>query len=406
MKNNTQEPVTKIVNQVRPVILVFVSFYLPGDKSGGPVRSTVNLVNKLSDEFDFRIVTSDRDWMEKEPYKEVVVDAWNQVGKAQVFYLSPKNRSLLYIAKLLSVTHYDVLYLNSFFDRVFTQKPLWARKLGLAPKKPLIIAPRGEFSSGAFSFKYWKKKPYTWLTRKIGLFNKIIWHASTEHEASDIRYHLAVNKSLQISIAIAIASDIASDIASGDEPIHVLRIVFLSRITPKKNLDFALRVLAKVQVPVQFNIYGPIGEDGYWHKCKVLMENLPPNVTARYAGMLAHSDVSVVFRLHDLFFFPTHGENYGHVIMESLSAGTPVLIANTTPWLNLETAGVGWVLSLDSEKVFVDKIHIAAQFSDKDRMEWRKRVILYAIERSTDTEILAANRRLFWSAMQNAFKAA
>lgn len=50
------------------------------------------------------------------------------------------------------------------------------------------------------------------------------------------------------------------------------------------------------------HIYGLIGEDDYWHKCKVLMENLPPNVTARYAGMLAHSDVSVIYRLHDLFF--------------------------------------------------------------------------------------------------------
>ncbi len=91
--------------------------------------------------------------------------------------------------------------------------------------------------------------------------------------------------------------------------------------------------------------------------------------------------------------------------MESLSAGTPVLIANTTPWLNLEPAGVGWALSLDSEQVFVDKIHTVALFSDQDRIEWRKRAILYAIERSTDAEILQSNRRLFWSAMQNTFRA-
>jgi glycosyltransferase involved in cell wall biosynthesis len=407
MKNKTQESFMEANHQVRPVILVFVSFYLPGYKSGGPVRSIVNLVNQLSDQFDFRIVTSDRDWMEKEPYKEVVVDSWNQVGKAQVYYLSPKNHSLLFIAKLLSVTHYDVLYLNSFFDRVFTQKPLWARKLGLSPIKPLIIATRGEFSSGAFALKYWKKKPYTWLSQKIGLFKEIIWHASTEYEASNIRHCLAGNKVLQILIASDIPSNIPLDnplnIPSGDEPIHGLRIVFLSRITPKKNLDFALRVLSKVQVPVHFDIYGPIGENDYWHKCKVLMKNLPPNITARYAGTLAHSDVSKVFRSYDLFFFPTHGENYGHVIMESLSAGTPLLIANTTPWLNLEQAGVGWALSLDSEKVFIDKIHIAAQFSDQDRIEWRKRVILYAIEKSTDAELLLANRRLFWSALQNTF---
>ena len=65
-----------------------------------------------------------------------------------------------------------------------------------------------------------------------------------------------------------------------------------------------------------------------------------------------------------IYFSPTHCESYGHIIMESLTALTPVLISNTTPWLNLETAGVGWALSLDIEKVFLDKIHIVGQFSD------------------------------------------
>jgi len=40
------------------VILVFVSFYLPGYKAGGPVRSIANIVDHLNDEFYFRIVTS------------------------------------------------------------------------------------------------------------------------------------------------------------------------------------------------------------------------------------------------------------------------------------------------------------------------------------------------------------
>ena len=48
-----------------------VRYYLPGYKSGGPVRTIVNLVDHLGDDIDFRIVTSDRDALEDAPYANV-----------------------------------------------------------------------------------------------------------------------------------------------------------------------------------------------------------------------------------------------------------------------------------------------------------------------------------------------
>jgi len=40
-------------------ILGLVEYYLPGYKSGGPVRTIANMVNQLSDHFEFWIVTRD-----------------------------------------------------------------------------------------------------------------------------------------------------------------------------------------------------------------------------------------------------------------------------------------------------------------------------------------------------------
>ena len=51
---------------------------------------------------------------------------------------------------------------------------------------------------------------------------------------------------------------------------------------------------------------------------------------------------------NDLFFFPAHGENYGHVIAEAMAAGCPVLISDQTAWRNLEEKGAGWDLPLDA----------------------------------------------------------
>ena len=387
------------------IVLVLVRYYLPGHKSGGPVRSISNMVAQLGDEFDFRIITSDRDSLDDTPYTGVVVDTWNQVGKAKVYYLSPKSHSILALVKLLSKTNYDVLYLNSFFDPVFTQQALWARRLGLLPAKPVVIAPRGEFSAAAFRLKQWKKLPYRWLTSAIGLYRDLIWHASSEFEAENIR-HVISRDDLQIRIAIAVASDLStlfdeSGLVSSShtrKPGEPLRIAFLSRIAPMKNLDFALRVLAKVNIPVNFYIFGPMEDESYWRQCEGLIAGLPPNISVRYEGAVDHSQVASVLESHDLFFLPTRGENYGHVIMESLSVGTPVLIADTTPWRNLEQAGVGWELTLDNEQQFADKIHDAEQISNEAYRLWRKQVRFYALEYAADAEIIASNRRLFMEA--------
>jgi glycosyltransferase involved in cell wall biosynthesis len=43
-------------------------------------------------------------------------------------------------------------------------------------------------------------------------------------------------------------------------------------------------------------------------------------------------------------------ENFGHVMVEALSAGCPLIISDRTPWRDLETKHIGWDLPLDSLK--------------------------------------------------------
>jgi glycosyltransferase involved in cell wall biosynthesis len=385
----------------KTIVLVLVRHYLPGHKYGGPLRTIANMVEQLSDDFDFRIVTSDRDEFDKAPFAGVVLDAWNQVGKAQVYYLSRKNKTMRGLTKLLSGNAHDVLYLNSYFDPVFTQPYLMARRLGLLPAKPVVIAPRGEFCKGALLLKYWKKAPYKWVTSAIGLYRNLIWQASTKYEAEEIRKVLG-----RTARHITVASDMAARFEESDlilrpfthEREGLLRIVFLSRITPKKNLDFALSVLARLSIPVHFDIFGPIGDEPYWKRCEVLAASLPSNVTVEYKGAVEHAQVASVLKCYDLFFLPTRGENYGHVIMESLSVGTPILIADTTPWRDLEQEGAGWDLPLDNEQQFADRIQKAAEISKEAYRSWRERVHAYARKRAVDPEIIASNRRLLMDA--------
>lgn len=383
---------------IKPRILLFVRYYLPGYKAGGPMRSIANLAAHLGDEFDLQIVSTDRDLGDEESYTGVTINEWNTAGKAKVLYLSPERRNLDSIVQVIRNSTCDAIYLNSFFDPDFTIKPLLARRLGILPDKPVIVAPRGEFSAGALVLKALKKRGYIAAAKLAGLYSGVTWHASTDHEVQDIHETFGADRN-QVRVAVDLPPPTDG---VNDRPRRRSRslcdpfcVCFLSRISPMKNLDFALRVLCRVTVPVQFDIWGPIGEQDYWEECQALVRKLPENVTVRYNGSIKHEQVTEAIAGYDLFFLPTRGENYGHVILEALTAGTPVLIADTTPWRNLAEHGVGWELPLNDEHAFAAQIEGVANASRDTLAEMRRKAQSFAVRHIENREAVEINRRLF-----------
>lgn len=384
----------------RPIILTFVRYYLPGYKSGGPVQTIANMVEALGDEFEFRIVTSDRDFLDVAPYSGITLDAWMAVRKAWVYYVSPGRRGLFAWARLMGETPHDVLYLNSLFDPVYTLLPLLVRRLARSQMKPVVVAPRGEFSPGALGLKRWKKEPFLAIAQIAGLYRNVLWHASTEDEAQLIRRQFGgAARMITARNLPAMAGPQLKSCEAIDAP-GPLRIVFLSRISRMKNLDYALGVLAKTRVPIQFDIWGTLEDPAYWKQCQEQIQALPENVAARYRGVADHSEVIKILASYDLFFLPTRGENYGHVIAEAFSAGTPVLLSDQTPWRNLRREGVGWDLPLENgEATFLEAIEETFHKVRLEKVAWRQRVLDFARERLNDPSLLEANRALFLHAV-------
>jgi glycosyltransferase involved in cell wall biosynthesis len=172
-----------------------------------------------------------------------------------------------------------------------------------------------------------------------------------------------------------------------------LRIVFLSRIAREKNLDFALKVLGRVSCNVTLDIYGPVDNEAHWNDCLALMRDLPPNVTACYRG--SHSQPSRILGLYDLLLLPTGGENYGHVIAEALTAGTPVLISDKTPWRNLREDGLGWDIPLDDADSFRRVIEECACATGAERARSKHHIRSTITKRLFDPAAVEANTRLF-----------
>ena len=380
-------------------ILCSIAYYLPGYKSGGPVRTISNLVERLGDEFDFYIVTSDRDCADDRPYPGVTVNAWNRAGKALVYYMPAKGLVFSKLSRLIRKSECDIIYFNSFFNPGFTILPLLARKLGLLPDAPVILAPRGEFSKGALKIKWLKKKIFIALSRVIGLYDHINWQASSAYEKKDIQSIMGKRaENIVVAPDLTVCEDLSAPGKAGGKTGSCLKIVFLSRITPMKNLDYAVNVLAKVKTPVMFTIAGPVDDKPYWDLCRSLIRNLPGNITVNYMGSVAHEKVHDVLSENDLFFLPTRGENFGHVILESLSAGTPVLVSDQSPWRSLEQKGVGWDLPLEDEEAFVKRIEACFSTGPEAYRAWRNNVKAFAASVHADTAAMESSRQLFLSA--------
>jgi glycosyltransferase involved in cell wall biosynthesis len=384
----------------KPTMIIFIEYYLPGYKSGGPVRSISNFVENLSNDFEFLIITKDRDARDEKQYQDIIANEWNSNGNSKVFYVSPNNINFIFFVKLLKKTNYDLIYLNSFFNFHFSILPLVIRRLYLVKSRPLILAVRGEFSSGALSLKKWKKILYLYISKFIGLYKNIIWQSSSEHESLDIRnvYKVSAKNILiaqNLSTIVLDKSFIANKCLN-----KPLKILFLSRISKMKNLDYALLVLKNVTIPVIFNIFGPIWDDIYWDECNRIIDELPDHIEVNYKGSVEPKEISRIMLLHDLLFLPSKGENFGQVIAESFAAGTAVLISNNTPWKNLQVEGVGWDYDLSNPTLFKECIEMFSQLSDDDFRIQSNRIIDYAGKKINSETVIFQNINLFKFALK------
>jgi len=379
--------------KLKSKVLIFIDWFLPGDKAGGPIRSCANLMDHLGNDFDFSVVTRDTDYTETKSYSGITSDAWNILpdGK-RIYYISANQLNKETISKLLSEEKYDVVYLNGIWSQAFTAWPMKQLKKSKFKGK-VIVAARGMLAPSALAIKATKKKLYLYFIKWRNDFLNVIFHASNLQEASDIRK--AIGDKNQIVIAGNLPRKISESTQHTSKSTDKLRIISVARIAPEKNTLYAIEVLSKVKVAVESDFYGPIYNEEYWKECKAATEKLPSNVKLNFMGPIPSENILNTLAKYDLFFLPTRGENFGHVILESLQAGTPVLISDQTPWNNLESLKVGWDLPLESQEQFVKTIEGMVNLQIEEFKKLSENAIRFSEDYATSEKLIEENKKLF-----------
>lgn len=179
-----------------------------------------------------------------------------------------------------------------------------------------------------------KKEFFLRVARTLGIYRHVYWHASTSQEADEIRAVFP-----QASVLVHANETLLPDHAlraagPADGP---LRIVFASRVTPKKGLKVLLRSLERVPEPVTLDIYGQRdpSDRAYDDECVRIAATLATQHRVSFHGPVPPQHLTEIFAEHDVLALPTAHENFGHVIPEALATGCPVLLPDTTPWTGL-----------------------------------------------------------------------
>ena len=350
-------------------LLLLTDFFPPGFRSGGPARSCYNLALGLSDTIPVKLITRDRDLGEQTPFKNTASDTWiNLAGSALVYYCSPQEQGFRGMYHKLRQGESNVFYLNSMFSVPFTIYPLLLHWLGWIGGR-MVLAPRGMLKPSALQFKPAKKKLFLLLFRLLGWHKGLVFHATSQEEAQDIRRVFA---GAQVRIC-----DIVPELAllkqrtAHQKPAGSVRLCMVGRIHPIKNIHKALEALVHLSgSDVQVDVIGPFEDQNYYETCKAAVAALPSGIRVVFHGALPQHTIIPVLQQADFFYLLTQGENFGHAIFEALALGKPVLISDQTPWRDLEAQKAGWDIPLHDEHTLKNALSTATQMDNSVYQEW------------------------------------
>jgi glycosyltransferase involved in cell wall biosynthesis len=323
------------------------------------MRMVANLVDRFNDRYDFFVVTRNYDSRSNRvPFDVVKTNEWNTHGGARVFYAADDMWSRRFCKRLYDEIRPDIALLNSMFSTPAVNFML-ARWSGKAEFSPVVIAPCGNLSTAALRNKSLRKRAFLLLAKAIGLYSKVIWKASTSVEKKEIESCFGINASIMVAPDLPgkeavkpSGPDVRPQKISGS-----VRLAFVARVVRIKNLLYLLQALDPVRTGVVYlTIIGPVEDREYWQKCLRLIGDLPPNITVEVTGGVSPSVVMEHLRRTHFLAHATLNENFGYVVLESLTVGTPVVLSDQVGWQGIDEMSAGFVLPLTDKNKWTETI--------------------------------------------------
>jgi glycosyltransferase involved in cell wall biosynthesis len=262
------------------------------------------------------------------------------------------------------VSEHDLVHIHA----VFNHSCIAAARACRERRVPYVVRPLGTLDPWSMNQKGLRKKIFwhggikTMLTRAAAI------HYTTQGEQQAVESSLGLNHGVVIPLGVDLSSrpesaafqETAANEAKLAERFPELRerpyVLVLSRLHPKKALEVLLEAFLSLIKRPEFREWRLVlageGPAEYVTSLKTMVAKHEATDFVVFPGWLDGEEKAAALRDAQLLALPSHHENFGLCVMESMAYGTPVLVS---PQVNLapeiETARAGWIAAVAKESL-------------------------------------------------------
>jgi glycosyltransferase involved in cell wall biosynthesis len=250
------------------------------------------------------------------------------------------------------VQDYDLIHIHAIFSYPSTAAMAIARRRGV----PYIIRPLGQLCEWSLQQSTLKKKLYLWIIERANLNHSQGLHLTSEQEKSESAKLCLTCPSFVVPHGLNFPPVIDNARqrlrARFNLPENENIILFLSRIHPKKGLDYLISALGHlVKYPFTFILAGS-GESAYEARVRSLLQESGLNARTILPGFVKGETKNLLLQGADLYALTSHSENFGVAALEALAAGLPVMVTSGVALSNeMQRYQLGYVSELNKDAI-------------------------------------------------------
>lgn len=334
--------------------------YKPAFIYGGPTMSVSMLSEQLSKAgYDLQVYTTTANGTEElntSPNKLTNVDG------VQVTYFKRITKDHTHFSPALlkvlwkNVKAYDVVHIHAWWNLV----SLFSCLIALTRGVPVVVSPRGTLSNYSFHNKNNLAKAFIHYLLGKPMLNKCHLHVTSALEYNAVSAMLKPKSINNLPNFVKLPAASYTVINNSSSP---FKLLFLSRIEEKKGLDILIKTLPLLNFQYMLTIVGD-GDENYINELKALAYKYKAEENINWVGFQTDHKFKLL-QEQDLLVLPSHDENFGNVVIESLSVGTAVLVSKFVGLANyVIDKNMGWQCNPDEVSLGTTLNHIAGNSND------------------------------------------
>ena len=223
--------------------------------------------------------------------------------------------------------NYDLVHVHALFSYTTSVGMAQLRKQGV----PYILHMCGQLNRWSLSQSRMRKLLFLKLLDRANLQGARYLHFTSESEREEVSdLHLST-PSFVLPLGVPALPQLISDTQNESKSNVPTRLLFLSRLHPKKQLPLLFDALSELKKQHPFRLWqldiAGDGDPDYVQQLYNHCDALGLNSQVRWHGFIEGEAKHGLLQQADWFVLPSASENFGIAAAEALMAGTPVVLS-------------------------------------------------------------------------------